>query len=250
MANRTKVIETLKQYFDKKGRVLNSQEYSRESDTPIRIQQVRNIFGSWNRMEKLLMARETRGAADPITDVNEVIAARDKALYDAAAQWREASENQNAKALREAEAQHIAEVLALNAATPEGANANKIAIGGPLPSEQPKFHRMGATVNIDPATREQTVVDVEPEIVDPALDTDPAEGGMTPTQLRDAVARSGEVGTSSVEVGHATDGGAQVDGAPLSAATALSGDESTGDTASKESPRTSSSAKVATDAKK
>ncbi len=195
------------------------------------------------------MARETRGESDAITNVNEVIAARDKALYDAAAQWREASENQNAKALREAEAQHIAEVLALNAATPEGANANKLAIGGPLPSEQAQLHRMGATVNVDPATREQTVVDVEPEIVDPALDADPEDGGMTPTQLRDAVARKGAVGTSGVNVGHATDGGAQVDGAPISAATALAGDESTGDTASKESPRTSS-AKVATDAKK
>ena len=144
MANRTKVIETLKQYFDNKGRVLSVQEYSRETDTPIRIQQVRNIFGSWNKLEKLLMARELRTAPDVITDVNDVIAARNKALYEESKQWREASENQDAKALREAEAQHIAEVLANNAGTAQGANANKLAIGGPLPSEQQQLHRMGS----------------------------------------------------------------------------------------------------------
>ena len=209
MANRTKVIETLKQYFDKKGRVLDSQEYSRETDTPIRIQQVRNIFGSWNRMEKLLMARETRGDSDANTDVNEVIAARNKELSDAAKQWREASENQDAKALREAQAQHVADVLALNAATPEGANANKLAIGGPLPSEQPQLHRMGATVTVDPITREQTVVDTNPDVISVTVDGDPAEGGMTPMQLRDAVATQGLVdGGSQGEASISTLGGA------------------------------------------
>lgn len=208
MANRTKVIETLKQYFDKKGRVLNSQEYSRETDTPIRIQQVRNIFGSWNRMEKLLMARELRTAPDVITDVEEVLAARNKTLYEEAKQWREASENQDAKALREAEAQHIAEVLATNAGTAAGANANKLAIGGPLPSEQAQLHRMGATVKVDPVTREQTVVDTNPELVEVELG-DPTEGGMTPLELRDAVAAQGLTTDGSVPTGKATDGGSK-----------------------------------------
>lgn len=155
------------------------------------------------------MAREERGNSDQITDVNEVIAARNKELNDAAKQWREASENQDKKALREAEAQHIAEVLALNAATPEGANANKLAIGGPLPSEQPQLHRMGATVKVDPVTREQTVVDTNPEVISVTVDNDPAEGGMTPTELRDAVAAQGLVSSGDVKVGHATDGGSQ-----------------------------------------
>src|SRR6476646_8400585 len=145
MVQRTKAIDSLNSYFKTKGRVLTSQEYSRETDTPIRIQQVRNIFGSWNRMEKLLMARDKRTAEAPITDVNEVINARNEAAYEAAKMWREASENQDAKARREAEAQVVAEKLALNAATPEGANANKLAIGGPLPKEQADFTTRGTT---------------------------------------------------------------------------------------------------------
>lgn len=224
MASRTKVLETLKEYFNEKGRVLKSQEYSRETDTPIRIQQVRNIFGSWNRMEKLLMATDERVGADQITDIDAVLAARNKAAWEAAKQWKEASENQDAKALREAQAQHVAEVLAANAATPEGANANKIAIGGPLPSEQPDFDVMGATVTTDPVTKEQTVVDVEPEIVTTSND-DP----RTPLELRDAVA-NGDLDnkTGSAKVGHATDGGSQGE-ASVSTTQALGSDTADAD---------------------
>jgi len=203
MANRKKVLETLDLYFKTKGRVLRPQEYARETDTPIRLQQVRNIFGTWNRMEKLLMARD-RLDQDAITDVNEVIAARNRALNEARLQWIEASENQDAKALREAQAQYVAEKLAANAATPEGANANKIAIGGPLPSEQPDFDKLGATVNTDPATKEQTVVDPEPEIVSEVVD-DP----RTPAELRAAVAAADVTKTGNVKTGNATDGGSQ-----------------------------------------
>ena len=230
MASKTKVLETLKQYFDKKGSVLKPLEYSRETDTPIRIQQVRNIFGSWNRMEKLLMARESRTGPDVITDVNEVIALRNKALYDEAAAWREASEDQDAKALREAEAQHIAEVLARNAATAQGANANKLAIGGPLPSEQQQLHRLGATVKVDPVTREQTVVDTNPELVEVEVG-DPTEGGMTPLQLRDAVAAQGLTPDGKVSTGKATDGGSK--GQPSISTLAALGDETTTTTAAK-----------------
>ncbi len=247
MANRTKVLETLDTYFKEKGRVLTSQEYSREEDTPIRLQQVRNIFGSWNRLEKLLMARESRTTSGQATDVNEVIAARNKALNEAAAQWKAASENQDAKALREAEAQVVAETLARNAATPEGANANKLAIGGPLPSEQPQLHRMGATVTVDPVTREQTVVDVEPEVIEVGVNADPAEGGLTPLELRDAVAAQGLASTGNVKVGHATDGGSQGE-APISAVTALEGDDDT-EVATKTPVKTSTS-KTSTEAKK
>lgn len=224
MANRTKVLETLDEYFKtKKGRILTSQEYSRETDTPIRIQQIRNIFGSWNRMEKLLMAKESREDL-ATTNVNDVIAARNAALNEARLQWLAASENQDAKALREAKAQVVAEKLAANAATPEGANANKIAIGGPLPSEQPDFDVMGATVNTDPVTKEQTVVDVEPEIVTVTVD-DP----RTPAELRDAVAKgelTEEVKSGDVKVGHATDDGSQGE-ASIATVNALGGDEKT-----------------------
>lgn len=203
MANRTKVLETLDQYFKTKGRVLNAQEYARETDTPIRLQQVRNIFGTWNRMEKLLMARD-RLDQDAITDVNYVIAERNRLANEARLQWIEASENQDAKALREAQAQFVAEKLAANAATPEGANANKIAIGGPLPSEQPDYDKLGATVNTDPVTKEQTVVDVEPEIVETFTDNP-----RTPAELRAAVESAETTKTGDVKTGDATGGGSQ-----------------------------------------
>lgn len=218
MANRTKVIETLEEYFKKKGRILNAQEYARETDTPIRLQQVRNIFGSWNKVEKLLMAREYN--SDQITNVDELIAARNKAAWEATQQWREASENQDKKARREAEAQHVAETLALNAATPEGANANKIAIGGPLPSEQPQLHRTGATVTVDPVTREQTVVDVEPEIVEASV-----ENPRTPAEIKAAVKAESLAKTADVKVGHATDGGSTGKASTATVA-ALGGDDS------------------------
>ncbi len=221
MANRTKVLDTMDQYFKTKGRILNPQEYSRETDTPIRLQQVRNIFGTWNKMEKLLMAREANATSDQITDVNDVIAARNKAAWEAQQQWRAASENQDKKAIREAQAQVVAEKLALNAATPEGANANKIAIGGPLPSEQPDYDAMGATVEVDPVTKEQTVVDVEPEIVS-VVNEDP----RTPAELKAAVIAGtlDEPDTGSVEVGHATDGGS-TGTASIATVQALGGDD-------------------------
>jgi hypothetical protein len=207
MANTRKALEILDAYFKTKGHVLNSQEYSHETDVPIRLQQVRNIFGSWNRLEKLLMAKD-RIEEEGITDLQGVLDARNKAANDARNQWIEASENQDAKALREAEAQHSAEILALNAATPEGANANKIAIGGPLPGEQPKYERQGAPVNIDPVTKERTVTKINPELFHPVAG-DGLQSGLTPRELVAAVAAKRAVSSGSIEVGHATDGGSQ-----------------------------------------
>ena len=223
MASKTKVLETLESYFKTKGRVLKAQEYSRETDTPIRLQQVRNVFGTWNRMEKLLMARDARTAPDAITDIEDVLAARNKALFEADKAWKEASENQDKKAQREAEAQHIAEILTANAATPEGANANKIAIGGPLPSEQPNYDVMGATQVVDPVTKEPTVVDVKPEIV-----TTDNEDPKTPLELKRAVAENGVENGGSVETGSATDGGSQGQ-ASVATAAALGGDKADAD---------------------
>jgi len=199
--SKTRAIQTLAEYFETKGRVMSRQEYTRETDTPIRFQQLVTLFGSWNKVEKLLMAREAR---DAITNIDEVLAAKNRAALEANKQWREASENQDKKALREAEAQYVAEVLAKNAATPEGANANKIAIGGPLPSEQPDFDLVGATVETDPKTREQTVVNTKPEIV-----TTSNKDPKTPQELRDAVREEDGAKDGSPDVGHATDGGSQ-----------------------------------------
>lgn len=223
MTKRTKTIDVLIEYFDKKGRVLTAQEYTREDDTPIRFQQIRQMFGSWGRMEKILMARrEFRDSDEPITNVNEVIAERNKAQLAAEKAWKEASENQDKKVAREAEAQVVAEKLAANAATPEGANANKIAIGGPLPHEQPQYELRGATVNIDPATRERTVVDPEPELMDKGVEGEVEAGDSFETAKAKAQAKQ-----AAPKVGHATDGGTSA--TPSVATAAALGDAKTAD---------------------
>lgn len=216
MVNRNKVHKALIKYFEQKGRVLSAQEYSRETDTPVRVQTVKQVFGSWTRMEKLIMADEKAPASNGL-NVDALIRARNEAANEAAKQWKEASENQDVKARREAEAQVVAEVLARNAATPEGANANKLAIGGKLAHEQQDFSAMGATVSTDPASLEQTVVDTKPEVP-----TTGNEDPKTPYELRDAVGAEGIAGGSPA-VGTATAGGSTGE-ASLATATALGGD--------------------------
>lgn len=202
--NKHKILLALIKYFEEKGRVLTIQEYSRETDTPVRVQSIKQAFGSWTKMEKSIMNKDNKASASNGINVDQVIADRNKAAYDAAAQWKEASENQDKKAMKEAEAQVVAETLARNAATPEGANANKIAIGGKLPNEQQDYSAMGATVEVKPGSLEQVVVDTQPEIVDVAkLDGE----GKTPTELRNAVATASVVATGSVDVDKSTAGG-------------------------------------------
>jgi len=200
MASRTEVLETLTKYFETKGRVLTSQEYAHETDTPIRIQQVNAFFGSWKRLERLLMADNANDGA--ATDIDAVLRARNEAAAAAQAQWQEASENQDVKARREAEAQYVAEIYARNAATPEGANANKVAIGGKLPQEQQDYRSMGAlTVDVK-ETGEQVIVNTEPEVP-----TTSNEDPRTPQELRDAVAAENDVKTGSAKVDTSTAGG-------------------------------------------
>lgn len=222
MSRNTKAIETLRTYFEQKGRVMSAQEYSRQTDTPIRLQVLRAMFGSWNKVEKLVMART---ASDAITDIDDVLAARNRAASEADAQWRAASENQDKKAEREAAANALATKLALNAATPEGANANKIAIGGPLPQEQPKFERLGATVNIDPSTGSREIVDPQPEEVK-VLGLD-IETGRTPKELEAAAAENLKGGT--VDVADDTSGGSQ-GSASIATVAALGGGDEGSDT--------------------
>lgn len=199
MLNRTLVLRALIKYFEEKGRVLTYQEYAQETDTPVRVQSIKQLFGSWARLERIIMTNENKNSLD--TDA--VLAENNKAAYDAAEQWKAASENQDKKALKEAEAQVVAEKLAANAATPEGANANKIAIGGKLPSEQQDYSAMGATVLVDPKNLEQKVVDPEPEMLALAVEKD----GKTPQALRDAVAADAAVKSGDVPADKSTAGG-------------------------------------------
>lgn len=205
MSKRNEAYVQLKTYFEEKGRVLTAQEYSRETDTPIRFRVLKNLFGSWSQVERL-MRREFREDNGPETDIAEVLAARNNKINEAQDIWVQASENQDKKSAREAEAQALGEKLALNASTPEGANANKIAIGGPLPEEQAKLERMGATVNINPVTMERAVADPNAKTIDP-MNGVASVTGKTPVEL--VVAAREELAAADVKVGHATDGGSQ-----------------------------------------
>ena len=190
MQNRQKILRALIKFFEDKGRVLSYQEYAQEPDTPVRVQTVKQVFGSWAKMEKLIMPNDNKSSG---LNVDALIEAR----------WKEASENQDKKAQREAEAQVVAETLARNAATPEGANANKIAIGGKLAHEQQDYSAMGTTVKVDPATLTQTVVDPKPEIVEASVSDDP----KTPLELRNAVAMEGKISGGDAPVDTSTAGG-------------------------------------------
>lgn len=217
MLNRSRAQIALRKYFEEKGRVLTFEEYARQTDTPIRVQSIKPLFGSWARMETLM----TNDKPVNSLDVDAHLAEINKVTYDAENAWKAASENQDKKALKEAQAQVIAEKLALNAATPEGANANKLAIGGKLPSEQQDFSAMGATVVVDPKTLEQTIVDVQPEMVAPAFDG--VLSGKTPAEMRNAVAADEAVKDGKVPVDKSTAGGSTGE-ASIATVAALDGD--------------------------
>lgn len=240
MLNRNKVLKALINYFEQKGRVLNIQEYSRETDTPVRIQAIKELFGTWKKMEIIIMATQN-GRAASRTNVDELIRERGAAEQAKVSQWVEASENQDVKMRREGEAQFVAEVLAKNAATPEGANANKLAIGGKLPQEQQDFSAMGATVVTDPKTLEQTVVDTKPEVITPALDNP-----KTPQEIRDAIAAEGVV-AGAPAVGKATAGGSS--GQPSTDTVNALGGDTTADDVSSDTLAAKDGTKGATAAK-
>jgi hypothetical protein len=48
--NRMKIINQLGEYFQKKGKYLDLDEYNKQSDAPIRAQMVKRVFNSWSRM--------------------------------------------------------------------------------------------------------------------------------------------------------------------------------------------------------
>ena len=45
-----KIINQLGEYFQKKGKYLELDEYNKQSDVPIRGQMVKRVFNSWSRM--------------------------------------------------------------------------------------------------------------------------------------------------------------------------------------------------------
>lgn len=214
MTQRSKATDVLKAYFNEKGRVLSALEYSRETDTPIRYRVVINMFGSWPRMEKIVMARET---PDAVTNVDDLIWERNNALVEGEKKFIAASENQEDKMKLEAQAHLVAEKLAANAATAAGANENKIAIGGPVVGEHPKYERSGATVNIDPKSGKRTIVDPDPELVDPLALGDKEDGiGETPEVIKarlaqdEDTANTGKVNSAKSDIGRGSDGAASV----------------------------------------
>lgn len=72
MNNKTKAIELLEDYFKQKGRVLNMGEYRSARDAPIRYQIVQQIFGSWNKVERIMLTR--RDKTERTNDLDDVIA--------------------------------------------------------------------------------------------------------------------------------------------------------------------------------
>ena len=54
MTRRTVTVNTLKEYFEYKGKFLSADEYKKADDTPIRFQAVKRAVGSWSRLKGLI----------------------------------------------------------------------------------------------------------------------------------------------------------------------------------------------------
>ncbi len=131
MSQRTKTIETLSEYFETKGGILNPKQYKLEKDTPIRLEAIKKIFGTWSRMEKIVRALDARNKNRPEpTNARKILAEVNKAAAEHEALIRSIGEDIEQKTAREEAARAQTEADALNAATPEGARENKIRKGG------------------------------------------------------------------------------------------------------------------------
>jgi hypothetical protein len=133
MSQRSKAIELLAEYFDEKGEILDPVQYKHETDTPIRLGQVKRIFGNWSRMEKIVRAFDARNKNRPApsTNAREIIAETNRLAAEHEAMIRAVGEDVEQKTAREEAARAQIEADALNAATPEGARENKVRKGGP-----------------------------------------------------------------------------------------------------------------------
>lgn len=58
MTKKTVIIEDLKAYFDSKGGFMEMNEYKEATDAPIRFQNIKRVFGSWNRLRSILGYKE------------------------------------------------------------------------------------------------------------------------------------------------------------------------------------------------
>lgn len=54
LRGRKQALDALVMYMMEKGKVLTKHDYSRESDVPLRIGQVENYFGSWQRLVNIM----------------------------------------------------------------------------------------------------------------------------------------------------------------------------------------------------
>tara|TARA_R100001510_G_scaffold30946_1_gene27655 strand:- start:329 stop:589 length:261 start_codon:yes stop_codon:yes gene_type:complete len=48
--NKKAIVNQLGEYFTKKGKILELNEYNKELDVPMRGQMVKRVFNSWSRM--------------------------------------------------------------------------------------------------------------------------------------------------------------------------------------------------------
>jgi hypothetical protein len=79
MSQRTKALDDISDYYDGLGiDSMTAKEYATRTDTPVRFQSVRRIFGSWKRMEIIMRDRRTR--PETTTDSDAVEVARSAAL--------------------------------------------------------------------------------------------------------------------------------------------------------------------------
>lgn len=62
MTKKTVIIEELKAYFDSKGGFMEMNEYKDAEDAPIRFQNIKRVFGSWNRLRAMLGYKEVEKA--------------------------------------------------------------------------------------------------------------------------------------------------------------------------------------------
>lgn len=133
MSQRTKAVELLSEYFEEKGDILTPHQYRKEKDTPIRLEQVKRVFGNWSRMEKIVRAFDARNKNKPApsTNAREVIAEQNRLAAEHEALIRSLGEDVEQKTAREEAARAQIEADALNAVTPEGARENKVRKGGP-----------------------------------------------------------------------------------------------------------------------
>jgi len=74
MSRRSEMVEILDNYFKEQGKIFDVMEYKYSEDVPIRPGVLRKVFGSWGRLEKIIMARRERSTSP--TNVDEVLAAR------------------------------------------------------------------------------------------------------------------------------------------------------------------------------